>query len=423
MDITVKGTVGGDAKKWSLTNIDKSIQDLSREELATFKSDVRSKSFYKVLEASGFPIDQCFLKVKGGTANPDDCIRRVVNEITEKAKQGDQAALKIFKNQKQVLKQTVKRGTGLASKLSWILGPIDIPIEVAFALPHLLMGDFDAAKRATTFGLTGWGEIDLSEVNDPRAKKYLKHVRDTKNYINLWEKYDHYQTKLENLPEDASDALRKETTERVQKAVSGMDTIGKSYQGYRQQPEKIENRKEEWAYNPEKIAGEKATRRYLERKVRMDLEKTLPTTKSNIMGVDIDLSMYPDYDKKIEAQRKEKLDKLRQPPKDLESFIEQKGQDFYGDPEGWFFYKPLVQEEAEAYGVGDIYDNYYMGAGEGKDIRDSYSAIPLEYASQLGALEAKETREGLEAIRERQYSSPLNEMYYARGGIASLKKK
>ena len=64
-----------------------------------------------------------------------------------------------------------------------------------------------------------------------------------------------------------------------------------------------------------------------------------------------------------------------------------------------------------------------MGAVEGKDIRDTYSSIPLKYASQLGALEAIETREGLEAIRERQYSNPLNEMYYAQGGIASLKKK
>ena len=68
---------------------------------------------------------------------------------------------KIFKNQKQVLKQAAKRGTGLASKLSWVLGPIDAPIELAFALPHLLMGDYEAAKRATTAGLFGWGKVDL----------------------------------------------------------------------------------------------------------------------------------------------------------------------------------------------------------------------------------------------------------------------
>ena len=72
--------------------------------------------------------------------------------------------------------------------------------------------------------------------------------------------------------------------------------------------------------------------------------------------------------------------------------------------------------------MGDIYDDYYMGASEGKDIRDDYSSIPLKYASQLGALEAKETREGLEAIRERQYSNPLNEMYYAGGGIAGIRR-
>jgi hypothetical protein len=336
----------------------------------------------------------------------------VVNETMEKAKQGDQAALKIFKNQKQVLKQTVKRGTGLASKLSWIFGPIDAPIELAFALPHLLMGDYEAAKRATTFGLTGWGEIEFSDVDDPRARKYLKHVKDTKDYINLWEKYDHYQIKLENLPEDASDALRKETTERVQKAVSGMDTIGKSYQGYKQQPEKIKNRKEEWAYNPEKIAGEKATRRYLERKVQKDLEKGLDATYTKQMTPvgEIDISAYKD------AAREE----LRASPTDLESYIKTKGQDFYGDPEGWVAYRPLKQQEAEAYGVGDIYDDYYMGAAEGKDIRDAYSSIPLEYASQLGALEAKETREGLEAIRKRQ---PNYGMYYADGGLASLLKK
>ena len=113
-------------------------------------------------------------------------------------------------------------------------------------------------------------------------------------------------------------------------------------------------------------------------------------------------------------------EKLRASPTDLESFIKTKGQDFHGDPEGWFAYDPLKQEEAEAHGVGEIYDNYYMGADEGKDIRDSYSSIPLEYASQLGALEAKETREGLEAIRKNQ---PFDEMYYADGGLASLLKK
>ena len=171
---------------------------------------------------------------------------------------------------------------------------------------------------------------------------------------------------------------------------------------------------EDWVYNPEEIAGKKAARNWINTKVETDLEKGLDATyrKQETPVGEIDISAYKD------AAR----EKLRASPTDLESFIKTKGQDFYGDPEGWFFYNPLKQEEAEAHGVGDIYDDYYMGASEGKDIRDAYSSIPLEYASQLAALEAKETREGLEAIRERQYSSPWNEMYYAGGGIAGIRR-
>jgi hypothetical protein len=364
------------------------------------------KNKIKFLQSAGFPIKKCLNLAKGGS--PDQCITGVVNETIEKAKRGDADAIKIFKNQKQVLKQAAKRGTGLATKLSWFLGPIDAPIELAFALPHLLMGDYEAAKRATTFGLTGWGEIDLDNVDDPEARKYMKHIRDTENWINNWQKHDYYTKKLENLPDDASRALRNTVEAEVNKRASNMDSIAQNYDGY----DRSGSENEAWAYNPEEIAGKKAARNWINTKVETDLEKGLDATyrKQETPVGEIDISAYKD------AAR----EKLRASPTDLESFIKTKGQDFYGDPEGWVAYNPLKQEEAEAHGVGDIYDDYYMGAGEGKDIRDSYSSIPLKYASQLGALEAKETREGLEAIRERQYSSPLNEMYYAGGGIAGL---
>jgi hypothetical protein len=52
MNITVKGTLGGDASKWSVTNLDKSIKDLSKTELATFKSDLKFKSIQKFLETA-----------------------------------------------------------------------------------------------------------------------------------------------------------------------------------------------------------------------------------------------------------------------------------------------------------------------------------------------------------------------------------
>jgi len=46
--------------------------------------------------------------------------------------------------------------------LGYVVAPADIAIETAFALPHLLEGDLEGAKQATTPGLFGWGK-DLQE--------------------------------------------------------------------------------------------------------------------------------------------------------------------------------------------------------------------------------------------------------------------
>ena len=75
-----------------------------------------------------------------------------------------------------------------ARTAGWFLGPIDIPIELAFALPHMLQGDKEAAKRATTLGLFGWGKDKREEVKEssPEAYKYIKHVEDTEQYVDSW---------------------------------------------------------------------------------------------------------------------------------------------------------------------------------------------------------------------------------------------
>ena len=382
-------------KKTDLTKLLKT--SLEQEKFPTLSG--RNK--IKFLQSAGFPIKKCLSRGVGGSI--DKCITGVVNETIEKAKRGDADAIKIFKNQKQVLKQGVKRGTGLATKLSWFVGPVDAPIELAFALPHLLMGDYEAAKRASTGGLFGWGKVDLDNVDDPEARKYMKHIRDTENWINNWEKHDYYTKKLENLPDDASRALRNAVEAQVNKRASNMDSIAQTYDGY----DRSGSENEAWAYNPEEMAGKKAARNWIDTKVETDLEKGLDATyrKQETPVGEIDISAYKD------AAR----EKLRASPTDLESYIKTKGQDFYGDPEGWFFYNPLKREEAEAHGIGHIYDNYYMGASEGKDIRDSYSSIPLEYASQLGALEAKETRDLLFKKQQRPF-------YRAEGGIANVRR-
>ena len=44
MDIVSKGTIGGDASKWAITDVNKQIKDLSETELATFRSDIKAKA-------------------------------------------------------------------------------------------------------------------------------------------------------------------------------------------------------------------------------------------------------------------------------------------------------------------------------------------------------------------------------------------
>ena len=87
---------------------------------------------------------------------------------------------------------------------------------------------------------------------------------------------------------------------------------------------------------------------------------------------------------------------------------------------------PYTLEQAEAYGVPDIFNTYaggYAGVetpgsmekGQDidmgiKDVRDAYSSLPINMASQLAALEKKEFEEG-------RYKKRL-EQGFAGGGIA-----
>ncbi len=65
-----------------------------------------------------------------------------------------------------------------------------------------------------------------------------------------------------------------------------------------------------------------------------------------------------------------------------------------------------------------------------KDARDLYSELPLKYASELGALEAKETEQGLAAIQAQKEMDQMARqnvfMYptysYAGGGIAGVRR-
>jgi len=94
----------------------------------------------------------CNYKSEGGRigfANGPCTPDTVVDGMKKAIQQGDSA---------KVLK-ALNVGKNL---LGYVAAPADIAIETAFALPHLLEGDLEGAKQATTLGLFGWGK-DLQE--------------------------------------------------------------------------------------------------------------------------------------------------------------------------------------------------------------------------------------------------------------------
>jgi hypothetical protein len=74
----------------------------------------------------------------------------------------------LFKEGRQALKTGVKtpRLAKLGSFMSGLFGAVDIPIELAFAAPHILRGDKDAAKKAMIVGLFGAGRDKVQRANE-----------------------------------------------------------------------------------------------------------------------------------------------------------------------------------------------------------------------------------------------------------------
>jgi len=62
--VLIKETIGGDYKKWSITNTDKKILDLSKEEIATFRSQVQTAAEAKVAAKTGTKIANILTKIK-----------------------------------------------------------------------------------------------------------------------------------------------------------------------------------------------------------------------------------------------------------------------------------------------------------------------------------------------------------------------
>ena len=85
-----------------------------------------------------------------------------------------------------------------------------------------------------------------------------------------------------------------------------------------------------------------------------------------------------------------------------------------------------MKHAAEEAGVPDLYDTFMQGA-DIKDPRDLYSELPLEYASQLGKMEAEETRRLLAEKKAKEEADEAARRYgpytrFAGGGMVGIRR-
>ena len=335
------------------------------------------KGIHKFLKQSGFNINKCLSRggrVKlqgGGGANPvNTCIRGVIEEEQKKALKGNKVSLEKFG----------KFGK-LARTAGWLLGPIDIPIELGFALPHMLAGDKEAAKRATTFGLFGWGKSKMDEVKagSPEAYKYVKHMKDNEDYIDAWFENQDLNEDLANLKKDIAgkgtdiqNYWIKEKEDEINATENKMNFIAENYKGYYDEKGKFDV----WG----EAKGKSATQDYLIKDVTEKTDKGLDMKQYGGHGMNIALGLPWNFG------MKEGIAPFKggQPITNLKQYIAQKGQPYW------------KQLEHAAYELGrpELFDRYFTTA-DVRDPRDAYSDLPIKYASELGKLEKEEMLRGL----------------------------
>ena len=268
----------------------------------------------------------------------------------------------------------------------------------------MLQGDKEAAKRATTAGLLGWGEKKLDEVkaDSPEAYKYAKHVKDNNDWVDAWfseQDADQNLEVLKNVPEGSQVEKRAIYTNQKNKAIDTMAQIQEGYVGYVD---------EEGNFDPLAGAqGKTALQDYLREDVKKKSDSGLTITDIPLIG-DYNMAPYKGGD----------------PITNVKQYIEQKNEPYW---------KSGLEHAAEEAGVADLYDTFMQGA-DNKDPRDLYSELPLEYASELAGLEKQEMLEGLKRkglygtvgfkkMLEEQDMDYDELSNFATGGIASLNVK
>ena len=322
---------------------------------------------------------------------------------TNMQKQIDQAA-KVSKDGK--IPKRFGKLTGFAKTF---FGDVAIPLEYMFAAPYLAAGDIEGAKRATTAGLFGYGKVDLEKLPPGEGKKYIRHTNSLTNFLKNYQSKLMAENSLQNL--EVGDEGQAIYADQLARAEKNMAKIVKDYKSFG------------YTFAPgEKglLEGKVAAQQLIRDQVQSDYDKKIDKAAST--------EFFKDSDPELLRQNLEFVDKYSPneitPITDLESYIKNKGEATAGNTNLFFDVKPYTLNRAEAYGVPDIFDTYaggYAGVETSgspgiKDVRDAYSSLPINMASQLADLEKKEFEEGM-------LKRKLKQELFAEGGITRLRSK
>ena len=331
---------------------------------------------------------------------------------TNMQKQIDQAA-KVSKDGK--IPKRFGKLTGFAKTF---FGDVAIPLEYMFAAPYLAAGDIEGAKRATTVGLFGYGKVDLDKLPEGEGQRFLKHINALNSFMDNYQSKAMAENELENASDDESRFI---LTNRISEAAKNMKDISLDYQTY--------------GYDGQKglLQGKVAAQQLIRDQVQSDYDKKINKSLNTEFFKDSDKEL---LESNIRYGDKENDPNQVTPITDLESYIRNKGEATAGNTNLFFDVKPYTLNRAEAYGVPDIFDQYaggYAGVetpgfirdtGEvdmgTKSVMDAYSSLPIEYASQLAALEKKQFEEGMLKKDIEQKITSSDPLQFASGGIASL---
>ena len=297
----------------------------------------------QLLEKSGIKVSQCFIKPglkKGGilpNETPDECVSRNI-----------QAEIDTAKKTKDLSKFRRLKGFVKGALI------VDIPLELMFTVPHLLYGDTEAAKRNSTGGIFGAGGDAINAYKEyPDAMKYADTQNSAVAFLNHYGQLNDLEKAIDIQQNIYNQTGNEKVGNRINALTSEYNRIGELYNNTLA---RYENKEIGYENQDEELKGKRAFEN-----ATLDIDKKLGEKRPMFL---------------------QEILPVNKPPSSLEEYIANQGRSQSRAKE---VIPEMPPSQTPPFDLGFI-----------KDPRDSYSELPLEFASELPKLEKDEMMKGLQ---------------------------